>query len=154
LPELGVRLVSATCPACLLFDPLPSEISGPVEVMTEAQEVKVHREAFNADESVVGDLKQLQDLMGQGDLNQIVGRALKLLLDKVDPARRHARRETVAAKKLAAKAAAATQVSAKPAKPKPTVTRRQPAAVRDAVAVRDGGRCSYVSSDGVRCAAR
>jgi hypothetical protein len=134
--------------------PPPVEVVAEVAAVPEIPEIKVHRVAFNADESVVADLKQLQDLMGQGDLNQIVGRALKLLLDKVDPVRRQARRQKRAAKQQAAKVAAEEQVKAKPTNDRPTVTRRQPAAIRDAAAVRDGGRCSYVSADGVRCGAR
>jgi 5-methylcytosine-specific restriction endonuclease McrA len=141
-------------PAALAFDETVSSIPPPVEV-ERVVDVKVHRVAFNAEEEVVGDLQRLQELLGHGDINQIVGRAFKALLEKVDPVRRYERRQRVAAKKAAKKANVSTKSEPKASKPKSNAQpRRQPVAVRDAAQVRDGCQCAYVSKDGVRCNAR
>jgi hypothetical protein len=108
----------------------------------------VHRVAFDADEEIVAQLKRLQELLGERELKEVVRRANAALLDKVDPVRRHARR----VEKSAAKPAKTADAKPKPSV-KPTVRHRQPIAVRDAVTVRDGGRCTFVSKEGVRCTA-
>jgi 5-methylcytosine-specific restriction endonuclease McrA len=110
------------------------------------QYVEVHRVAFNADESVVNNLKRLQELLGNADLNDIVRRASEALLDRVDPVRRHNRR----LKKRERKANSAAGDKPAAATPK----RRQPIEIRDAVHVRDESRCTFQSKDGVRCIER
>jgi len=71
-------------------------------------------------------------------LEHVFGEALEALLEKRSPKRREARRK----KRV-------PSVS----KPKKR-TRHIPQEVRDKVHVRDGGRCTFVSADGVRCSER
>lgn len=73
-------------------------------------------------------------------LEHVFGEALEAFLEKRSPKRRKARREK--------RVERVRRVS----KPKKR-SRYVPAAVRDKVFVRDGGRCTFVSADGVRCAA-
>jgi hypothetical protein len=111
----------------------------------------VHRVAFDADEEIVAQLKRLQELLGERELKEVVRRANAALLDKVDPVRRDARRVDKSTRKSAKKP---PRVGGEKPNVKSTVKHRQPIAVRDAVAVRDGGQCTFVSRDGVRCTAR
>ncbi len=106
----------------------------------------LHRVAFTADEDVVAKLERLQEILGDVTLAEVCGRAADLLLDKVDPSRRHSRRD---AKKKAPQKAKA--VRANSATPKATEPRRAPRALGDEVIVSAGSRCEYVSSAGLHC---
>jgi hypothetical protein len=100
--------------------------------------------SFTADGELHAQLQELRALMRHqvpdGDLANILGRAVALLLAKV-------RKQKFG------------EVSA-PKPPKPgtpgneAASRHVPAAIRREVARRDGGRCSYVSARGVRCGAQ
>lgn len=72
-----------------------------------------------------------------GTMESVFERGLDALLSRIDPASRHERR----------KAAKAPGPSGGPA------TRVIPRAIRDAVWTRDGGRCTFVGPDGLRCPA-
>ncbi len=75
-------------------------------------------------------------------LADIFDAALDTFLDRNSPARRMARR-TARGRAREKRSAATTGTSTKRA--------RVPAAIRDQVHVRDGGRCAFESPDGVRC---
>jgi hypothetical protein len=126
---------------------------------------RVHRIAFDADEALVANIKRLQDVLGKRDLGEVMRRATEALLDKVDPLRRHARREAAAGSKAAEAAKPRLMRATKAASTiKQTITKsrefvnilrhRQPLAVRDAISARDGAQCTFVSKDGVRCTAK
>ncbi len=123
-----------------------------------------HRVAFTASADVVAKLEKLQELMGDATLEEVVGKAAELLLGKIDPAQRHARREARHESRRAAEAnepckraptpaAAAAGARRKEATtPVPAVGPRHPgAALRDRVLVAAGRQCEFVSTDGVRC---
>lgn len=97
-----------------------------------------YRVSFTADGELHGQLKELRALMRHqvpdGDLASILGRAVALLLDQV----RKQKFADVSKPKASS-----------PADEAPS--RQIPAAIRRAVARRDGERCSYVSPRGVRC---
>jgi hypothetical protein len=96
---------------------------------------------FTADRELHDQLQELRALMRHqvpdGDLGKILARAVALLLEQVR-------------KRKFAESAAPRP--AKPSSDRPT--RQIPAAVRRAVARRDGERCTYVSRRGERCGAR
>ena len=77
-----------------------------------------------------------------GRLEDIFERALDDLLDKRDPERRLQRREVALA-----------GGGARPAAKAGRRDRRIPAQLRDAVWLRDGGRCTFEAADSTRCAA-
>jgi len=79
-------------------------------------------------------------------LEDVLGEALELLLEKKSPEQRSKRREERRAKKLGREQ---TKQSS-PAKP----SRHIPQELRDQVHQRDGGCCAFVGSDGRRCAER
>jgi len=96
---------------------------------------------FTADGELHGQLQELRALMRHqipdGDLGKIMARAVAVLLEQV---RRRKFAESSAPR---------------PAKPPSECPSRQiPASIRRAVAERDGGRCTFVSSSGRRCGAR
>jgi hypothetical protein len=102
-------------------------------------------------DGTLADMRRARELLGGQSDDEILGRALDLLLEKVAPERRHARRQARAAKR------AAKPTSKRPpakAKAKPGFPRRGRLADRDAVAVRDGHQCTHVSPSGRRCEAR
>ncbi len=121
----------------------------PVVSLREAIPEKVlYRVAFTADQEVVAKLERLQEILGDVTLAEVCGRAADLLLDKLDPVRRQARRES---KKQAA-ATRSKPVPMKTQRPKATEPRRAPCPIADAVIVAAGARCEYVSPAGLRCA--
>ncbi len=127
-----------------------SALPGPTPVHSPGRAISekvLHRVAFTADEEVVAKLERLQEILGDATLAEVCGRAADLLLDKVDPARRHARRE---AKKKAAPQKVKS-VQPKTAKPKAAEPRRAPRALADEVVASAGSRCEYVSPAGLRC---
>ncbi len=114
-----------------------------------AAEKVLHRVAFTADAEVVAKLERLQEILGDVTLAEVCGRAADLLLDKVDPKRRQARRECK-------KQSAAQNFKSGPKKAKSleaTEPRRAPRALADEVIVASGARCEFVSTQGVRCQA-
>ena len=131
-------------------------------------EAKTHNVSFAASTRLVENLDKLKELLGGEDLDGVLLRATEALLDKVDPVRRHARREKAKAAKAKAAAGKAANNTADESAARPAAgllplgavaSRREPRffrqADRDAGYVRDGGRCTYVSPlDGRRCAAR
>ncbi len=118
------------------------------------------RVAFTASCEVVAKLQRLQGLLGDAALEEVVEKAADLLLKKVDPAMRAARREVAKAEKTTAKSdkaspskGASTLPKRVPAAktPKNTPPRRPPVALRDEVLVDAGQQCEYVGPDRVRC---
>jgi len=105
-----------------------------------------HRVAFTASDEVVKKLDRIKELTGAKSIEEAVDRAAEALLDRVDPARREARRRKRRDKTPKAKTKPVATAKEQP--------RRPPLPVRDQVAARDGGRCAYVSEGGVRCAER
>ncbi len=106
-----------------------------------------HRVAFTADAEVVAKLERLQEILGDVTLAEVCDRAADLLLDKVDPKRRQARRE----QKKQTPAQKSKAVATKSLKPQATEPRRAPRALADDVIVAAGARCEYVSPLGLRC---
>jgi hypothetical protein len=116
----------------------------------EVQRV-AHQVTFAASEELVRNLERLGTLTG-GSFDEILLKATEALLDKVDPARRHARREARKAKTAAAATPRAKEAKLKPdAKPEP---RAFPQAVKDAAIVASGERCTFVAAGGQRCTER
>ncbi|MBI2458725.1 MAG: HNH endonuclease, partial [candidate division NC10 bacterium] len=88
---------------------------------------------------------------GKGDMARVFEAALDALLDRVDPARRLARRQ---ARELRCAGTGGLEAPQAPRPPAGTPrSRAAPRAVRDAVWSRDGGRCTFVGPDGARCPA-
>jgi len=124
--------------------------SAPLAPATESPLHRAHSEPlggerycvrFTADRELHEQIQELRALMrhqvSDGDLGKILARAVGALLGQVRK-RRFAESD-----------------APRPAKPSDGRTSRQiPAAVRRAVARRDGGRCTYESAKGVRCGAR
>jgi len=79
-------------------------------------------------------------------LEDVLGEALELLLEKKSPEQRSKRREARKAKKLGHEQAKQSE----PAKP----SRHIPQELRDEVYQRDGGCCAFVGTNGRRCAER
>ena len=104
-----------------------------------------YRVSFTASGELHGQLQELRALMRHqipdGDLARILGQAVALLLAQV----RKRKFAEVSRPKTAFPANS-------PAREKSS--RQIPAAIRRAVAKRDGGCCSYVSARGLRCGAR
>ncbi len=142
-----VILAAAPAPLGLVEEIASADKTVPTTVVKAPNEKVVHRVAFNADEEVVAKLQRLQEILGNVTLAEVCGRAADLLLDKVDPARRHTRRESKKQKR-AEKPKAARNVAAKPKRAEP---RRAPRTLADTVVVGAGARCEYVSPDGLRC---
>ncbi len=99
---------------------------------------------FMADRQTHAQLEELRALMRHqipdGDVGKILARAVAVLHAQV---RKRKFAET-----------SQPRSSRPSAPPNGTPSRHIPAAIRRAVSERDGGRCSYVSSSGRRCAAR
>jgi hypothetical protein len=100
--------------------------------------------SFTADGELRAQLQELRALMRHqvpdGDLANILGRAVALLLEQV----RRLKFGEVSAPKPPKPGTPANEAA----------SRHVPAAIRREVARRDGGRCSYVSARGVRCGAQ
>lgn len=100
---------------------------------------------FTVDSETYAKLREAQALLlgkyprGAG-VESVFEEALELLLEKRSPRRRHARRCKNAQRRKQPAASPMTRPS-----------RHVRAAVGDEVYVRDDGRCTYVSPDGVRC---
>ncbi|MBI3505000.1 MAG: HNH endonuclease [Proteobacteria bacterium] len=78
--------------------------------------------------------------------------AIDALLDRIDPARRTARREARASRQDAAPTDRTLKERGGPAAGRRASRGRHiPSAVRDAVWVRDGGRCKFIGPDEARC---
>lgn len=110
---------------------------------------------FTADRELYGQIQELRALLRHqipdGDVGKILARAVALLLRKVRARKFGEGASGSPGKHRAAKAAR----PAKPAHPDPRPPGRHiPAAIRRAVARRDGERCTYVSASGRRCEAR
>lgn len=121
----------------------PSEVTPDLDLGTiGVNRESKHRVAFTASGDVVAKLEKLQALLGDASLEEVFDKAADLLLAKIDPAQRQARRE------------ARAQAKPKAAGPKKRVTtpRRPPAELRDRVLVEAGRRCEFVSASGTRCA--
>ncbi len=174
--RIPAKVLGPLAPAGLGFAE-PTGEPRPVDVVEAAPAPRpvLLRVAFNADEEVVRKLERLQEILGGATLAEVCDRAAEVLLDKVDPVRRAKRREAKgdrvamqhaakrdelangraartdrSAPRRGAKAAgAARQVSRVAVKTEP---RRPSKAVADQVIAESGARCSYLSSDGVRCA--
>lgn len=103
---------------------------------------EAYRVQFTASRALRDKIREVQDLLRHqfpsGDLAQILDRALTLLIAQVKKER--------------------FGVGSKPRRsgPRggPASTRRVPTAIRRAVFERDGGRCTYVDSEGRRCEAK
>ncbi len=122
----------------------------PAAATPRATEKVLHRVAFTAEAGIVQKLERLQEILGGATLAEVCDRAADLLLDKVDPARRVARREERAETKEKKVAAVAKETKvAKAARQPPMEPRRPPVAMADRV--KAAGRCEYVSAQGLRC---
>ncbi len=121
--------------ADVVLRPVPA-----VATKEPAAEVRL-RVAFTASKDVVAKLERLQTLLGDAALEEVVGKAADLLLNKVDPERREARR-------VERKVKTAPMAEA----PKKVMPRRPPAPLRDKVMIAAGRRCEFVGPGGVRCA--
>ncbi len=141
----------SSCPApALALDLTPTRPAPRPVVTPKAPEV--WRIAFDASAPTKKKLERLRELRAGKALDDVLGEALDALLEKIDPERRHVRRERRRERKTAPRSQK-TDVKATAA---PATPRRKavPAATRDAVSTRDGGRCTFVAPSGRRCASR
>lgn len=96
--------------------------------------------SFTADEDFLRDYERAKELSRHkwpaGNMEDVFGGAIKVLLEKIDPDRRKRRKDR--GRRLLAGAR----------------SRHIPAAVKDEVWRRDGGRCVYESPEGRACGAR
>lgn len=129
------------------------------------QAPNVWRISFDASAATKEKLDRLKELRAGKLVDDLVGEALDLLLDKIDPLRRNARREMrkdraskdVVAAVCVEGATVSVELASAPIEAKeesPSGRRPIPVAIRDAVYARDGGCCSYVSMSGRRCEGR
>lgn len=147
VPVTAKRDVIRRAPAAkpglgLIESKTPTQVRPPTPVgQPPATKARV---AFSASDDVVAKLEKLQQLMGDASLEEVIGKAADLLLAKVDPQCREARRESrkTAKAKRSPKAKAVAKI----------MPRRPSVALRDQVLVAAGRRCEYVSSSGLRCA--
>lgn len=178
-PPSQDSLVTAPCDR-LAFDgefalPIQNEFNAEPNKQADEKPAPVHprtivrpltaetsRINVTASDATVEKLKRAREILrGQSD-DEILNRALDLLLEKKAPERRHARR--VAAEKRKTKAAAVDTASSKNSgiettdaaamfekQPRP---RQAPLADRDRAHVEAGGQCAFVAADGHRCQAR
>jgi len=114
--------------------------------------------SFSVDEKTFEELQEVKALLSsslpQGvSLEETLKVLLAQYLERHSPQRRQARRLAAADKQK-------TSVDASSPKANPAMTEEEkiapptrhiPAKVRDEVFCRDGGRCTYISPDGVRC---
>jgi len=150
LPALIAPLAPSTCdgqlsPGRVNFSPAEQVAPGPNSASATAQSrvtaLAPQRFAvqFTVDQATHDDLLYAQALLGHavpsGDLAQVVARALKVLIARLEQ------------QKFAA--------SEQPRPCRPSEHARQiPASVKRTVWERDGGRCTFVSENGHRCEAR
>ena len=89
-------------------------------------------------------------------IEDVFEEALELLLEKRSPARRVARRQAAELKRERAKRCnhGRTAPCDTAALSTPSTSGDVPAALRDEVFVRDGGQCTFIGPDGVRCGSR
>jgi hypothetical protein len=92
------------------------------------------RVSVTLSDKTLDNLRRAKEVLGCSD-DEIIGKALEQLLDKVAPERRHARRK---GKKRAVK----------------KTSRRGSIKDRDQVVVEAGAQCAFVAADGTRCTAR
>lgn len=108
---------------------------------TAAEPPRLVRIAFTASERLLSKIGKTKALLRHkhpcGRLELLVEEAFDALLAKKDPDRQAADKRLIAGHPFA-----------------PSLSRRVPRWVRREVWRRDGGRCTFVSSEGVRCAAR
>ncbi len=138
----------------------------PIESLRHRYEIR-----FSASEEFCRDLERAKRVCSRSwNLEAILGRALKDLLEKRDPERKEARRKKREAGKQSksrgdlrsqspgnpatvggARSATEKKSSDEGAQASPARSRHIPSRLRDAVFTRDEGRCTYVSGDGIRC---
>ncbi|MDJ0853273.1 MAG: hypothetical protein QNK04_33320, partial [Myxococcota bacterium] len=143
---LPVETLSASAAGPGTGPPAPSTLHAPAPSRHRAEPLgggRYHVQ-FTADREVYGQLQELRALMRHqipdGDLGKILGRAVGLLLRRV-------RKRKFAETRRPKAGSSATR-----GRPRPT--RHIPAAIRRAVWKRDGGRCTFVSTEGRRCGAQ
>jgi hypothetical protein len=93
-----------------------------------------NRVSVTLSDKTLANLRRAKEVLGCSD-DEIIGKALEQLLDKVAPERRHARRKGT--KKAVKK-----------------TSRRGAIKDRDQVVVEHGAQCAFVAADGTRCTAR
>ena len=100
---------------------------------------KLSRISFTADQELVNNLDRACAILRcrRGNVGPVFGRALKLLLQEIDPALRFARSRT-----------------ARSSRPSMPHSRHIPLHVRRSVWKRDGGQCTFRDASGKRCEAR
>ncbi len=143
----------------------------------DLQEEPEHRYEirFSASEEFCRDLERAKAVCSRGwNLEAIMGRAIKDLLEKRDPDRKEAQRKKREARKQGqsrdqsegklrsqspnrpatlrgARATTEMRPSGKGVQASPGRSRHIPAQLRDAVFTRDNGRCTYTGSLGIQC---
>ncbi len=146
-----------------LFQPNPlrnESQTGTPSVKKPAQRFEIR---FSASEEFCRNLERAKRVCSRSwNLEVIMGRAIKDLLEKRDPERKEARRKKRESNKKCltpsvprtAKTQKKTEGEKSPNSELPAPPTRSghiPVRVRDAVFNRDEGRCTYVSRNGVRC---
>ncbi len=151
----------------------PGDLSGGNSQIDSPKEKPEHRYEirFSMSEEFCRDLERAKTVCSRSwNLEAILGRAIKDLLEKRDPERKEARRKKRGARKQCRLPRQAKSDSpVKPATVKgpdaapekeypgewaaatPSRSRHIPARLRDAVFNRDNGQCTYTSSLGIRC---
>lgn len=127
----------STAPIAAIVPVVPSAPAA--SAASAAQTVRRVHFSFTGDEALLRDVERAKELSRHkwpaGKLEDVFAGAVKALLEKIDPDKRRRRRERV--RKLAAGAR----------------SRKIPAAIREEVWNRDGGRCVYATGGRV-CGAR
>jgi len=127
-------------PAAAAPPALPPPPAPPPPLAPPPQPVRRAHFSFTADEAFLRDYERAKELSRhrwpEGKQEDVFGGAIRALLDKIDPEKRKRRRDR--GRRLLAGAR----------------SRHIPAAVKDEVWDRDGGRCVYESPDGRACGAR
>lgn len=135
------RVVGAPGPVAPSCSPLPSDSTGPVPHSPVLQPLSAERVslALTIDRTTREKLRRAQELLGHTSVEEIgivLDRALDVLIHGLEKRKygRHTRTRREA--------------------PPSTASRHIPACIRAEVDARDGGRCTFVSEDGIRCAER
>lgn len=142
-----VRVSTVAAPAAPLFQHQGEEIPAREEQYTVT--LTLSREEYEL-------LKDVQMVSGERMKSRAVVKALRLYSKVKSPKerarRRDARRVKAQAKKVTATVKVDGEVNGGPEeRPRATVTRHIPVALRDRVTVRDQCRCTFVGADGHRC---
>jgi len=148
-PLIEMPALSSSSPLADATIPLPRTVIKPLT--GEACRVNV-----TLKETTLAQLRRLKELVRGKSDDELLSEAMTLLLDRVDPKLRHARREQrQAARREKAKAPKVSCGNTDgPSNGVKKESRRGRLADRDQVIAEADGRCTFVAPDGHRCSSR